>query len=95
MKYKYIPGFPNHPIEDINNLLEAYEHIGEEIRTHTLTFIGRIHGLLHRVRLEPLTQMEIDNVIKTIYSPVLTPLKRGEVVDVATHRDIIVLASSL
>ena len=90
MKYLYLPGFPNCPICDLNNLLNAYEHIGEEIRSHALTFIGAIHGFLHRVKLEPLTHQESG---KTVYYPILTPLDSGEVVDVATPRDRLLLVN--
>ena len=91
MRYIYLPGFPNHPICDMDNLLDAYEHIGEEVRTHALTFVGAINGFLHRLHLEPQTHLQ-DNG-KTVYYPVLTPLKGGEVVDVATSKDMLILAN--
>lgn len=91
MNYTYIPGFSNYPIDDTHHLLDAYEHIGEEIRTHRLTFIGMVHGFLHRLWLEPLNLIKENG--KTVYLPILIPIKSGEVVDVATARDTVVLAS--
>lgn len=93
MIYCYIPGFPSYPIDNTHHLLDAYEHIGEEIRSRRLTFIGMVHGFLHRLILEPMNLIKEAN--KTVYQPVLIPLKSGEVVDVATPRDTITLASEL
>ncbi|MDY6994473.1 MAG: hypothetical protein SVR94_17960 [Pseudomonadota bacterium] len=70
-----------YPINDLDNLLDAYEHIGEEMYARALTFIGVIHGFLHRLQLRP-----IEKEGKTVYYPSLTPLKLGESVDVATEK---------
>ncbi|NJO14834.1 MAG: hypothetical protein HC877_03535 [Thioploca sp.] len=94
MIYCYIPGFPSYPIDNTHHLLDAYEHIGEEIRSQRLTFIGMVHGFLHRLILEPMSLIKEANKT-TVYHPVLIPLKSGEVVDVATLRDTITLASEL
>jgi hypothetical protein len=93
MTYHYIPGFPSYPIDNTHHLLDTYEHIGEEIRSQRLTFIGMVHGFLHRLILEPMSLIQEANEI--VYQPVLIPLKSGEVVDVATPRDTITLASEL
>jgi hypothetical protein len=90
MAYLYLPGFPNHPIADIDHLLGAYEHVGEEMYAQALTFIGKIHGFLHRLELKPFNP--IDNKGETLYCPYLTPLQIGEHVDVATNRETLLLA---
>jgi hypothetical protein len=92
MSYKYLPGFPNHPIYDKEHLLETgiYEHIGEEIRIHALTFIGAIRGFLHRLKLEPLDTQDNGQIV---YYPILTPLEGGEVVDVVTPNERLVLVN--
>ncbi len=89
MQYIYLSGFPRHPIADIDNLLNAYEHIGEEIYAQALTFIGHVHGFLHRVELKPFNLMDCS---ETVYYPHLTPLKMGEFVNVATSRETLLLA---
>lgn len=90
MKYKYLAGFSNYPIYDIDNLLNAYEHIGEEMCTQALTFIGEIHGLLHRVQLKPFNPIESKGE-EVVYYPQLTPLQLGESVHVVTKRGSVVL----
>lgn len=87
MSYTYLSGYPHYPIYDLNHLLDTYEHIGEEMYGRALTFIGMVHGFLHRLQLRP-----IENEGKTIYYPTLTPLHLGESVDVATGRGTRVLA---
>jgi len=90
MKYTYLSGFPNYPIYDIDNLLGAYEHVGEEMYAQALTFIGKIHGLLHRVQLKPFNPLESKGKM-VVYYPQLTPLELGESVDVATQEGRLVL----
>lgn len=83
MEYIYLSGFPKHPIADIDNLLEAYEHLGEEMYAQALTFIGNIHGILHRLKLKPYKIIEND-IEKTVYSPKITRINLGEAVEIAT-----------
>ncbi|MDM8558436.1 hypothetical protein [Candidatus Parabeggiatoa sp. HSG14] len=90
MKYLYLSGFPNYPIADFDHLLDAYEHIGEEIYAQALTFIGRIHGSLHRVELKPFTFVECKD--ETVYYPYITQLQIGETVDVVTNSETFLLA---
>jgi hypothetical protein len=68
MEYIYLSGFPKHPIADIDNLLEAYEHLGEEMYAQALTFIGRIHGFLHRLQLKPYKIIENDIEKNSVFS---------------------------
>ncbi|WP_069472170.1 hypothetical protein [Candidatus Marithrix sp. Canyon 246] len=83
MEYIYLSGFPKHPIADVDNLLKAYEHLGEEMYAQALTFIGRINGFLHRLQLKPYKIIEND-IEKTVYAPQLTRLNLGEAVEIAT-----------
>jgi Glu-tRNA(Gln) amidotransferase subunit E-like FAD-binding protein len=83
MEYIYLSGFSRYPIADVDNLLQAYEHLGEEMYAHALTFIGRIHGILHRLELQPYKIVEND-IEKTVYAPQLTRLNLGEAVKIAT-----------
>ena len=92
MTYKYLSGLSKYPIYDIDNLLDAYEHIGEEMYTQALTFIGEVHGLLHRLHLKPFNPIENRGKSEVVYYPHLTPLQLGESVDIATKRGILVLA---
>ena len=80
MKTVLLSGY-HYQINDLNNLLDTYEHIGEEMYARALTFIGMVHGFLHRLQLKP-----IEKEGKTVYYPSLTPLKLGESVDVATEK---------
>ena len=89
MNYIYIPGFPHYPIWDKADALSCYEHIGKEIDGTMLTFIGKVNGLLHRLQLQPMSEAPG----QIVYHPTLIPLKSGEVVDVATAADTIVLAN--
>lgn len=92
MIYKYLSGFPNYPIYDLDNSLDAYEHIGEEIYTQALTFIGEIDGLLHRLQLKPFNPIDPQGKNEVVYYPFLTPLQLGENVEVATAKSRMVLA---
>jgi hypothetical protein len=84
MEYIYLSGFPKHPIADVDNLLQAYEHLGEEMYAQALTFIGRIHGILHRLELKPYKKIIENDIEKTVYAPQLTRLNLGEAVKIAT-----------
>ncbi|GEM_PF-4050723 len=84
LSYQYLTGSQRYPICDLHGTLSNYEHIGEEIRAQTVSFIGEIHGLLHRLQLKPFNLLEHSTSHQVVYYPHLTPLQLGERVDVAT-----------